>query len=44
MHYENKMKPSRQTMTHLYEHLGKVFYYIAAIDKTIGIEEIEKLK
>lgn len=38
------MKPSHQTMTHLYEHLGKVFYSIAAIDKTIREEEIEKLK
>ena len=38
------MKPSHQTMTHLYEHLGKVFYSIAAIDKTIRKEEIEKLK
>lgn len=38
------MKPSRQTMTHFYEHLGKVFYSIAAIDKTIRTEEIEKLK
>ena len=38
------MKPSHQTMTHLYEHLGKVFYYIAAVDKTIRKEEIEKLK
>ncbi|MFV8358719.1 hypothetical protein [Flavobacterium sp. LS1P3] len=31
-------------MTHLYEHLGKVFYSIAAIDKTIRKEEINKLK
>ncbi|WP_244199292.1 hypothetical protein [Flavobacterium psychrolimnae] len=38
------MKPSHQTMTHLYEHLGKVFYSIAAIDKTVRKEEIEKLK
>ncbi|WP_338646603.1 hypothetical protein V5J73_14070 [Flavobacterium sp. KS-LB2] len=38
------MKPSHQTMTHLYEHLGKVFYTIAAIDKTIRKEEIDKLK
>ena len=38
------MKPSNQTITHLYEHLGKVFYTIAAIDKTIRKEEIEKLK
>ena len=38
------MKPSHQTMTHLYEYLGKVFYSIAAVDKTIRKEEIEKLK
>ena len=38
------MEPSHQTMTHLYEHLGKVFYCIAAIDKIIREEEIEKLK
>jgi archaellum component FlaC len=38
------MKPSHQTMTHFYEHLGKVFYSIAAIDKTVRKEEIEKLK
>jgi hypothetical protein len=38
------MKPSHKTMTHLYEHLGKVFYSIAAVDKTIRKEEIEKLK
>jgi hypothetical protein len=38
------MKPSHQTMTHFYEHLGKVFYSIAAIDKSIRKEEIEKLK
>ncbi|TDD78896.1 hypothetical protein E0F89_00210 [Flavobacterium caseinilyticum] len=31
-------------MTHFYEHLGKVFYSIAAIDKTVRTEEIEKLK
>jgi hypothetical protein len=38
------MKPSHQTMTHFYEHLGKVFYSIAAIDKSIRKEEIDKLK
>ena len=38
------MKPSHQTMTHLYEHLGKLFYSIAAIDKSIRKEEIDKLK
>lgn len=31
-------------MTHFYEHLGKVFYSIAAIDKNIRKEEIEQLK
>jgi hypothetical protein len=40
----NKMKPSHQTMTHLYEHLGKVFYCIAVLDKTIRKEEIAQLK
>jgi hypothetical protein len=38
------MKPSHQTMTHLYEHLGKVFYSIAAIDKIVRKEEIDILK
>ena len=38
------MKPSHQTMTHFYEHLGKVFYCIAAVDNTVRKEEIEQLK
>ncbi|HEX9151017.1 MAG TPA: hypothetical protein VF842_02985 [Flavobacterium sp.] len=38
------MKPSHQTMTRLYEHLGKVFYCIAAIDKSVRKEEIAQLK
>jgi hypothetical protein len=38
------MKPSHQTMTRFYEHLGKVFYCIAAIDKNVREEEIMKLK
>jgi len=38
------MKPSHQTMTRFYEHLGKVFYYVAAIDKTVRKEEITQLK
>lgn len=38
------MKPSHQTMTHFYEHLGKVFYCLAAVDKTVRKEEIEQLK
>ena len=39
-----KMKPSDQTMIHFYQHLGKVFYCIAAIDKTVRKEEMEQLK
>lgn len=38
------MNPSHKTMTHFYEHLGKVFYSIAAIDKIVRDEEIIKLK
>ena len=38
------MKPSHQTMTHLYEHLGKVFYCIAAVDTIVRKEEIDQLK
>jgi hypothetical protein len=38
------MKPSHQTMTHFYEHLGKVFYCIASVDKTVRKEEVERLK
>jgi hypothetical protein len=38
------MKPSHQTMTHLYEHLGKVFYSVAAVDTIVRQEEIEQLK
>lgn len=38
------MKPSDQTMIHFYQQLGKVFYSIAAIDKTVRKEEIEQLK
>lgn len=38
------MKSSRKTMTYLYEQLGKVFYAIAAFDKTVHKKEIEKLK
>lgn len=38
------MKPSHQMMTHFYEHLGKVFYCLAAVDKTVRKEEIEQLK
>ncbi|MFE3867419.1 hypothetical protein ACFX5E_04935 [Flavobacterium sp. LS2P90] len=38
------MKPSHQTTTHLYGLLGKVFYTIAAIDKSVRGEEIAQLK
>ena len=38
------MKPSDQTMIHFYQLLGKVFFRIAAIDKTVRKEEIEQLK
>ena len=41
---QKNMKSSHQTMTHLNEHLGTLFYSIAAIDKTIRTEEIDKLK
>lgn len=38
------MKPSDKTMVHFYQQLGKLFYSIAAVDKTVHEEEIEKLK
>lgn len=38
------MKPSDATMVHLYQHLGKIFYSIAAVDKIVRPEEIEQLK
>lgn len=38
------MKPSDKTMIHFYQLLGKVFYSIAAVDKTVRKEEIEQLK
>lgn len=37
------MKPSPNTMIHFYQHLGKLFYSIAAVDGTVRKEEIEKL-
>jgi hypothetical protein len=37
------MKPSDKTMIRFYQHLGKVFYCIAAIDKTVRKEEIKTL-
>ena len=38
------MKPSHQTMIRFYEHLGRVFYCIAAVDKIVQKVEIERLK
>ena len=38
------MKPSDQTMIRFYQQLGKVFYSIAAVDKTVREEEIAQLK
>ena len=38
------MKPSHQTMIRFYEHLGRVFYCIAAVDKIVQKVEIEQLK
>ena len=38
------MKPSHQSMTQFYEHLGKAFYSIVAKDKNISKEQIKKLK
>lgn len=38
------MKPSDKTMKNFYQHLGKLFYSIAATDKKIQKEEIVQLK
>ena len=38
------MKPSRQTMIHFYQQLGKLFYSAASVDKTVRKEEIAQLK
>jgi len=38
------MKPSDKTMVSLYQHLGKLFYAVADVDKTVRENEIEKLK
>jgi hypothetical protein len=38
------MKPSNETMTLFYQQLGKLFYGIAAVDKTVREEEIKELK
>ena len=39
-----KMKPSINTMISFYQQLGKVFYSVAAVDKTVREEEIIQLK
>jgi hypothetical protein len=38
------MKPSDKTMVIFYQQIGKVFYSIAAVDRTVRPEEIKELK
>ena len=38
------MKQSRQTMIHFYQQLGKLFFSVASVDKTVREEEIAQLK
>ena len=38
------MKPSRQTIIHFYQQLGKLFFSVASVDKTVREEEIAQLK
>ncbi len=38
------MKPSRQTMIYFYQQLGKLFFSVASVDKTVREEEIAQLK
>jgi hypothetical protein len=38
------MKPSDKTMVLFYQQLGKMFYSVAAVDKTVHTEEIKQLK
>lgn len=38
------MKPSQQTMILFYQQLGKLFYSVASVDKTVRKEEIAQLK
>jgi hypothetical protein len=38
-----KMKPLQQTMIHFYQQLGKLFYSVASVDKTVRKEEIAQL-
>lgn len=37
------MKPSHQTMILFYQQLGKLFYSVASVDKTVRKEEIAQL-
>lgn len=37
------MTPSHQTMIHFYQHLGKLFFSVASVDKTVRKEEIAQL-
>ncbi len=37
------MKPSNETMLAFYQQLGRVFYGVAAADKDIRLEEVERL-
>jgi oligoendopeptidase F len=37
------MKPSHQTIIHFYQQLGKLFYSVASVDKTVRKEEIAQL-
>jgi hypothetical protein len=38
------VNPSDKTMVRLYQYLGKIFYSVAAVDKTVRTEEIAQLK
>ena len=38
------MKPSRQTMIHFYQQLGKLFYSAASVDNTVHEDEMVQLK
>ncbi len=38
------MKPSRQTMIHFYQQLGKLFYSDASVDNTVHEDEMAQLK
>ena len=38
------MKPSIETMNAFYQQLGRLFYAVAAIDKTVAPQEVAQLK